>query len=507
MDGSDNLILTGWGHVEYVAAAAAALKALEKDADVLGVSRRRLPELMEEIAERRDGREAASRRPKRIYIVGVSVSGDPARLADALRRLKARGVKTTWISALEMPDEAAPALAGLMETKVYDASLLESVGEALAVDVEEFVPFLKSEKKSTADIRAYIAFIQAAQFYYRNYQDESLYAKAVRYIATGVKPAAWDAETKEAVAHYDRYGGRELIGKSPVMTTLQERINRVAKCDRARVLILGESGTGKETVANQIHNKSPRAKMPFVPFNCASVTKDLLEDRFFGHEKGAFTNAIERTDGLFLQADGGTLFLDEIGEMPLDVQALLLRVLEGGRFMRMGGHEELRCDVRLITATNRDLPAMVREGKFREDLFMRLNVVQLRTPSLREHKEDIPAIANAWWRKCHENHVLDEGQLAALMDYDYPGNVRELINILDRATALEESDFELLMREHKEMNASLAGGLELKSGRIPDRLEDAMKLHVRRVFEKYGQNLTRAADALGVSRNTVRKYL
>ena len=196
MNGSDNLILTGWGHVEYVAAAAAALKALEKDADVLGVSRRRLPELMEEIAER----EASARRPKRIYIVGVSVSGDPARLADALRRLKARGVKTTWISALEMPEEAAPALAGLMETKVYDASLLEAVGQALAVDVEEFVPFLKSEKKSTADIRAYIAFIQAAQFYYRNYQDESLDAKAVRYIARGMRRLRRRSRTTTATA-------------------------------------------------------------------------------------------------------------------------------------------------------------------------------------------------------------------------------------------------------------------------------------------------------------------
>ena len=247
--------------------------------------------------------------------------------------------------------------------------------------------------------------------------------------------------------------------------------------------------------------------MPFVAFNCASVTKELLEDRFFGHEKGAFTNAVERTDGLFLQADGGTLFLDEIGEMPLEVQALLLRVLEGGRFTRLGGKEELKCDVRLITATNRDLPRLVAEGKFREDLYQRINVVQLRTPSLREHKEDIPLIANSWWRKFHGNHVLHAEQLAALMGYDYPGNVRELINILDRATALEESDFDLLMREHKELNAGLAGNLELKSGRIPDRLEDATKLHVRRVFEKYGQNLTRAAEALGVSRNTVRKYL
>ena len=507
MNGSDNLILTGWGHVEYVAAAAAALKALRGNADVLGVSRRRLPELMEELADHRDGRDASARRPKRIYIVGVSLSGDPARLADALRRLKARGVKTMWISALEMPDEAAPVLTGLMEAKVYDASLLEAVGQVLSVDVAEYMPFLDDVKRAGADIRAYVAFVEAAQFYYRNYQDESLYAKAVRYLATGVRPAAWDADTKEAVAHYDRYGGRELIGKSPVMATLQDRINRVAAHEHARVLILGESGTGKETVAQQIHTKSPRCKMPFVAFNCASVTRDLLEDRFFGHERGAFTNAVERTDGLFLQADGGTLFLDEIGEMSLEVQALLLRVLEGGRFTRLGGKEELKCDVRLITATNRDLPRLVAEGKFREDLYQRINVVQLRTPSLREHKEDIPLIANSWWRKFHGNRVLQAEQIAALMGYGYPGNVRELINILDRATALEESDFDLLMREHKELNAGLAGNLELKSGRIPDRLEDATKLHVRRVFEKYGQNLTRAAEALGVSRNTVRKYL
>jgi len=175
--------------------------------------------------------------------------------------------------------------------------------------------------------------------------------------------------------------------------------------------------------------------------------------------------------------------------------------------MRLGGKEELKCDVRLITATNRDLPRLVVEGKFREDLYQRLNVVQLRTPSLREHKDDIPVIANAWWRKFHDNAVLREKQIAALMDYDYPGNVRELINILDRATALEEEDFDLLMREHKEMNAGLSGGLDLKSGRVPDKLEDAMRLHVRRVYEKYGQNLTRASVALGVSRNTVRKYL
>ena len=497
-----NLILTGWGYAEYVASAAVALKALGGRADVYGVSRRRLPEFLGDLAG-----ERGTPQWKHIYLLGISLSGDPESLKTALAKLKAKGVEVTWISALEMPEHIAALLDGLVKVRCYDGSLLEAVGQTFGVDVEVFMPFLKDRKRVSADVRAYFTLIDTAQFYYRNYQDESLYTTAARYLANGVKPCAWEPDVKAAVEHYDRYGGRELLGKSREITLLQDRINRVAEHEHARVLILGESGTGKETVAQQIHTKSPRWKMPFVAFNCASVTKDLLEDRFFGHERGAFTNAVERTDGLFLQADGGTLFLDEIGEMSLEVQALLLRVLEGGRFMRVGGKEELKCDVRLITATNRDLPRLVVEGKFREDLYQRLNVVQMRTPSLREHKDDIPIIANAWWRKFHDNAVLKEEQIAALMEYDYPGNVRELINILDRATALEEYDFEALMREHKEMNAGLSGGLELKSTRIPDKLEDATRLHVRRVYEKYGQNLTRAAVALGVSRNTVRKYL
>ena len=500
----DNLVLTGWGHVEYVVSASVALKALNGNTDVLGVSRRRLPELMEEVAERKK-----SDRCSAIYILGVSLAGDPERLASALGKLRKEGVKVTWVSAIEMPGEVSESLKGLLDVRVFDSSLLEAVGQSLGVDVGPYMPFIASAgaRSRASDVQSYFTLISAAQFYYRNYQDESLYAATARYLASGVKPCAWEPDVKAAVAHYDRYGGRELLGKSHVMATLQERINRVAAHEHARVLILGESGTGKETVAQQIHTKSPRCKMPFVSFNCASVTKDLLEDRFFGHEKGAFTNAIERTDGLFLMADGGTLFLDEIGEMPVEVQALLLRVLEGGRFMRVGGREELKCDVRLVTATNRDLPKLVAEGKFREDLYQRLNVVQLRTPSLREHKDDIPIIADAWWRKFHGNRTLGEEQIAALMDYGYPGNVRELINILDRATALEEYDFDALMREHKEMNAGLAGNLELKSGRIPDKLEDAIRLHIRRVYEKYGENLTRAAEVLDVSRNTVRKYL
>ena len=517
MGKNGNLVLTGWGYAEYVAAAAVALRALGGKADVKGVSRRRLPEFLSGLAN-----DTGDPRWNRIFLLGLSLAGDPETLAAALAKLKEKGVTTTWITSVQMPEHVAATLNGLLEVRFRAGTLLEAVGAALNAnaDVESLKPYTKEAKRTSADVRDYITLIKAAQFYYRNYQDESFYAKAVRYLAGGVCPAAWDHDVKKAVEHYDRYGGRELIGKSRAIVSLQDRINRVAVHEYARVLILGESGTGKETVAQQIHTKSPRRDMPFVAFNCASVAKDLLEDRFFGHDRGAFTNAVSQTDGLFAMADGGTLFLDEIGDMPTEVQALLLRVLEGGRFMRVGGKEELKCDVRLITATNRNLPAMVREGKFREDLYQRLNVVQLRTPSLREHKEDIPLIANAWWRKYHGNRILGEGQIAALMDYDYPGNVRELVNILDRATALEEDDFALIMREHKEMNAGLGGmntpcepvaAVEQVSSPAaeepPDKLEDAIRLHVRRVYGKCGQNLSRAAEALDVSRNTVRKYL
>lgn len=492
-----NLILTGWGYHEYVASAAVALKAMDGKADVMGISRRRLPEFLGQVGTKWS----------RIYLLGVSLSGDVPTLAKDLAALKSKGVKVFWISSMPKPDWSEEDLNGLMTERVYAGSLLEAVGQAFKVDVEAFMPFMRNSAKTSAEVRAYIELIDAAQFYYRNYQDESLYASAVRYLSIGMKSSAWPPDVMAAVGHYERYGNRELIGKSIQMTALQDRINRVAKHANARVLILGESGTGKETVAQQIHTKSPRAKEPFIAFNCASVNKDLLESRFFGHEKGAFTGADRQYKGLFEQADGGTLFLDEIGEMSMETQALLLRALEGGRFQRLGGTDEIKVDVRLLTATNRDLPARVREGKFREDLFMRLNVVQLRIPSLREHKEDIPEIANAWWRKHHNKQVLDEKQLAALQTYDYPGNVRELINILDRATALEEDDFELLMREHREMNAGLTDGACSSSGLVPDELEGAIRLHIRKVFDKYGQNLTKAAEALKVSRNTVRKYL
>ena len=338
---------------------------------------------------------------------------------------------------------------------------------------------------------------------YRNYQDEQSYGEAIRHLAKRESSSSWSDPERQLVEHYRRYGDRELVGKSKVMEELRERINIIAPHVHARVMIYGESGTGKETVAQQIHNKSPLRAEPFIAFNCASVNPSLLEARFFGHEKGAFTGANQKKIGLFELANGGTLFLDEVGELPLEAQGILLRVLESGRFTRLGGSEEIETHVRLITATNRDLAAMVRDGKFREDLFYRLNVIQLRVPPLREHKEDLEQIADGYWLKQHRRRLEPE-QIEALKTYDYPGNVRELRNLLERASVLAESDFSKLVAEHRQMVESLQ---QKHAENIPDELEAALRLHVRRVYEKYNRNLSKAAEALKASRNTVRKYL
>ena len=493
------LILTGWGWKEYSVAAAAVLKALGGTADVRGVSRRRLPEFLEVLP------------PccKRVHIIGVSLAGDPDGLASALAKLEKRGAKISWVSGIPMEPAVQETLSGLLDVHVVEGDLLDAVAAVFKVDVSSLKPYAAETKRPEGAVKAYHELIEASMYAYRNYQDEESYAKVVGYLANGVDEVAWSPDAKRLVAHYRRYRGRELVGKSPTMRRLQERINKVAAHPDARVLVIGESGTGKETVALQIHSRSERRNEPFYAFNCASVTPNLLESRFFGHEKGAFTGADKRQPGLFELANGGTLFLDEIGEMPIEAQGTLLRVLEGGRFMRIGGSEEIESDVRLITATNRNLPAFVREGRFRADLFQRLNVVQLRVPSLREHREDIRDIADGWWLQHHKRHLSEE-QIAALMGYDYPGNVRELLNLLERATVLDEMDFTALLGEHREINAGLMDegrGGACALANVHDDLESAMRAHVRRVFDKYGQNLSKTAKALNVSRNTARKYL
>lgn len=241
----------------------------------------------------------------------------------------------------------------------------------------------------------------------------------------------------------DRYHFDNIIGQSSRMMELYDLLEKVAPT-KTNILITGESGTGKELVAKAIHYNSPRRDKPFVTLNCGAIPESLIESELFGHMKGAFTDAISTKKGLFEVADEGTLFLDEISELPLMMQVKLLRVLQDREFKRVGGTEDIRVDVRIISATNKDLEEAVREKQFREDLFYRLNVIQLKIPSLQDRKEDIPLLANYFLKKYSEElgkqiTQISPDALRILLQYDYPGNVRELQNIIERAVALETS--------------------------------------------------------------------
>ncbi len=241
----------------------------------------------------------------------------------------------------------------------------------------------------------------------------------------------------------DRYHFENIIGQSPKMLALYDLLEKAGPT-KTNILITGESGTGKELIAKAIHYNGPRKEKPFVTLNCGAIPESLIESELFGHMKGAFTDAIATKKGLFEVADEGTILLDEISELPLMMQVKLLRVLQDREFKRVGGTEDIKVDVRIISATNKDLEEAVREKQFREDLFYRLNVIQVKLPPLRERKEDIPVLAEHFLKKYSEELNKDISKfspeaLHLLLNYDYPGNVRELQNMIERAVALESS--------------------------------------------------------------------
>ena len=242
----------------------------------------------------------------------------------------------------------------------------------------------------------------------------------------------------------DRFHFGNIIGQSPKMVALYDLLEKVSPT-KTNILITGESGTGKELVAKAMHYNSPRKEKPFVTLNCGAIPESLIESELFGHMKGAFTDAIATKKGLFEVADEGTIFLDEISELPLLMQVKLLRVLQDREFKRVGGTEDIRVDVRIIAATNKDLEEAVKEKRFREDLFYRLNVIQIKLPPLRDRKEDIQPLANHFLKKYSQElskaiSKISPEALQILLNYEYPGNVRELQNIIERAVALEGSE-------------------------------------------------------------------
>ena len=310
----------------------------------------------------------------------------------------------------------------------------------------------------------------------------------------------------------ERFGMDGIIGQSPAMNEVFETIRQVAP-SRATVLVQGESGTGKELVAHALHRLSPRAKGPFVAVHCAALSATLLESELFGHEKGSFTGATERRRGRFELADGGTLFLDEIGEIDASLQVKILRVLEERRFERVGGQETIEVDVRLVAATNRNLRKMVDEGKFREDLFYRLDVVTVNLPPLRERPGDIALLAQQFVQDlARENGKKIEGftpdALGALATYGWPGNVRELRNAVERMVVLARGDRLTVRDLPPSVREAAAGGVALQSAKGGAlSLEDAEKQMVVRALRNHDGNVTHAAADLGISRRTLHRKI
>lgn len=332
----------------------------------------------------------------------------------------------------------------------------------------------------------------------------------------------------------------EIIGKAPAMQEVFRAIGRLSQ-SKATVLLTGESGAGKEVVARALHKHSPRSNAPFVAINMAAIPKDLMETELFGHEKGAFTGASAIRHGRFEQAEGGTLFLDEIGDMPAELQTRLLRVLSDGYYYRVGGHQSLKANVRIIAATHQNLEAMVRENRFREDLYHRLNVIRLRLPPLRERPEDIPLLVNHFLQKSAENlgvepKLMSEEAMEFLKRFPFPGNVRQLENLCNwlvvmapsqhiRVTDLPEEvrngEAEKLHKNCEVPGSTPAGGSweELLKGEVKEMLKnqspDLMKqladtfesIVIGTALEYTHRRRVDAATRLGIGRNTITRKI
>ncbi len=304
----------------------------------------------------------------------------------------------------------------------------------------------------------------------------------------------------------ERFGFAGVVGNNPQMRRIIEIARQIAPTNTT-VLITGESGTGKELLARAIHNNSPRRHRNFVALNCAALSEGILESELFGHEKGAFTGALGVRKGRFEYADGGTLFLDEVGDMPMSTQIKLLRVLEDGKIMRVGSNEPIQVDVRLISATNRDLQELIDERQFREDLYFRLKVVTLKLPALRERIEDVPLLADYFIRQFREKHGkairgLTPAALKALMAYPWPGNVRELRNALETMVVLSQND----VLDVEQLPAEIPGSTEAAAvtadlGTMT--LQDAERQLIVNALSATGGNRQEAATRLGIGERTL----
>src|ERR1700757_418730 len=397
----------------------------------------------------------------------------------------------------------------LLDLALPDRNGLDILAEVRLLNPEQAVIMITAYGTVENAVRAMQS--GAANFIQKPWDNEKLLAD-VRAAVARHRAEEENVQLKRALKQ--RYNFENIVGKSEPMLKIFDLVAQVAP-SRSTVLLQGESGTGKELIAKAIHMNSPRKDRPFVPVNTGSMPADLLESTLFGHVKGAFTSAIASKKGLFEIADRGTLFLDEIGTMSLDMQSKILRVLQDRKFMHLGGVQEIQTDVRIIAATNVDLRQLVREGRFREDLFYRLNVITIDLPPLRLRKEDIPLLVEHFLKKYSEENErpqrrISNEALRPLVAYSWPGNVRELENVVERAVVLS-SGIEIgseLLPDHMVGRGSTMPVMEHRpDASLFDILEDCERRIITDMLEKCNWNQTEAAERFRVPLSTLNQKI
>jgi len=388
----------------------------------------------------------------------------------------------------------------ILDLKLPDLDGIQALEKMKEID--PYVPVILLTAHGTTR-RAVEAIKKGAFDFFEKPADEEKLLIAVR---NAYQLFRFSREKSETFRELDRK--YELVGESAALQQLREQIDLVAG-KNSRVLITGESGTGKELVAYGIHRKSARREKSFVKVNCAAIPQELFESELFGHEKGAFTGAIQQRIGKFEQADEGTLFLDEIGEIPLPLQPKILRALQENEIQRVGGQKEMKVDVRILAATNRKLEDEVKKGAFREDLYYRLNVFPIEVPALRDHREDIPSMIRHFLdRICPENNIriknISEEALELLYRYDYPGNIRELRNLVERLA--------IITAEEAIGVAQVKRVIPLRPQTSPDsllysKLEDTERELIRKTLEDNRWHISKVARILGLERSHLYKKM
>ena len=397
----------------------------------------------------------------------------------------------------------------LLDMRLPDVDGLEVLKKIKELDTEILVIIMTAY----SDVQTAVAAMKAGAYHYINKPFELEELKLM--IEKGLETKSLINEVRRLHRqHREEYQNSHIYGVSPQIQYVKELISMISKTHKTSVLIQGESGTGKELAANAIHGNSKRSSRPLMKINCSAIPDSLLESELFGYEKGAFTDAKTTKKGLFELADGGTVFLDEIGDMKPFLQSKILRVLENQTFMRVGGEREIKVDVRIIAATNKDLEALVKEGLFRKDLYYRLKVMVVEMPPLRDRVEDILLLSNLFIEEYNREHgknikSFSDDAKKLVSQYHWPGNVRELRNVVERAMILTDQEiitpkhlpFELRQTEHDNREDP---EIEIYENSDDLSLDQNEKTHIVRVLKKLQWNKSKAAKTLGVSRATLR---